>query len=169
METLPETIAKQRLEIGDRLEIAEQNRQDAADALRLAETSLAEAESLQRDSDNALATARENQIRAEANEERCNATLAELKDRIADKLNCAPKDVAEIAGIADGEALAGLDVLEERVHRLIRERDNIGPVNLRAEAEMEDVAARITSMETERDDLIAAIGKLTRSDQPAKP
>jgi chromosome segregation protein len=75
-------------------------------------------------------------------------------------LNCAPKDVAEIAGIADGEALAGLDVLEERVHRLIRERDNIGPVNLRAEAEMEDVAARITSMETERDDLIAAIGKL---------
>ena len=160
LETLPETIAKQRLEIGDRLEIAEQNRQDAADALQLAETSLAEAESLQRDSDNALATARETQIRAEASEERCNATLAELKDRIADKLNCAPKDVAEIAGIADGEALAGLDVLEERVHRLIRERDNIGPVNLRAEAEMEDVAARITSMETERDDLIAAIGKL---------
>ena len=160
LETLPETIAKQRLEIGDRLEIAEQNRQDAADALRLAETSLAEAESLQRDSDNALATARETQIRAEASEERCNATLAELKGRIADKLNCAPKDVAEIAGIEDGEALASLDVLEERVHRLIRERDNIGPVNLRAEAEMEDVATRITSMETERDDLIAAIGKL---------
>jgi len=160
LETLPETIAKQRLEIGDRLEIAEQNRQDAADALRLAETSLAEAESLQRDSDNALATARETQIRAEASEERCNATLAELKDRIADKLNCAPTDVAEIAGIEDGKALAGLDVLEERVHRLIRERENIGPVNLRAEAEMEDVATRITSMETERDDLIAAIGKL---------
>ena len=160
LESLPETISKQRLEIGDRLEIAEQNRQDAADALRLAEISLDEAESLQRDSDNALATARENQIRAEASEERCNATLAELKDRIADKLNCAPKEVAEIAGIADGEALAGLDVLEERVHRLIRERDNIGPVNLRAEAEMEDVATRITSMETERDDLIAAIGKL---------
>ena len=140
LETLPKTIAKQRLEIGDQLEIAEQSRQDAADALRLAETSLAEVESLQRDSDNALATARENQIRAEANEERCNATLADLKDRIADKLNCAPKNVAEIAGIADGETLAGLDVLEERVHRLIRERDNIGPVNLRAEAEMEDVS-----------------------------
>ena len=160
LETLPETIAKQRLEIGDRLEIAEQNRQDAADALRLAETSLAEAESLQRDSDNALATAREAQIRAEAGEERCNASLAELKDRIADKLNCAPADVAEIAGIEDGDALAALDVLEDRVHRLIRERDNIGPVNLRAEAEMEDVATRITSMETERDDLIAAISKL---------
>ena len=160
LKTLPEIIAKQRLEIGDRLDIAEQNRQEAADALRLAEISLTKAESLQRDSDNALATARENQIRAEASVERCNATLTELKDRIADKLNCAPKDVAEIAGIADGEALAGVDILEERIHRLIRERDNIGPVNLRAEAEMEDVAVRITSMETERDDLIAAIGKL---------
>jgi chromosome segregation protein len=92
-----------------------------------------------------------------------------LKDRIADKLNCAPKDVAEIAGIEDGEALASLDVLEERVHRLIRERDNIGPVNLRAEAEMEDVATRITSMETERDDLIAAIGKLRAAISQLEP
>ena len=41
---LPETISKQRLEIGDRLEIAEQSRQDAADALRLAEISLDEAD-----------------------------------------------------------------------------------------------------------------------------
>jgi len=160
LQAVPETLAKQRLEIGDLLEISEANRQSAADALRLAETSLNEAESLQRDADNAMATARETQIRAEAGEERCNAALAELKDRIQDKLNCAPDAVAEIAGVEDGAALGGLDVLEERVHRLIRERDNIGPVNLRAEAEMEDVAARITSMETERDDLIAAIGKL---------
>ena len=160
LQALPETIAKQRLNIGDLLEIAEANRQSAADALRLAETNLNEAESLQRDADNAMATARETQIRAEASEERCNAALAELKERIRDKLNCAPDAVAEIAGAEDGAALGGLDVLEERVHRLIRERDNIGPVNLRAEAEMEDVATRVNSMETERDDLIAAIGKL---------
>ena len=43
---------------------------------------------------------------------------------------------------------------------LICRRDNIGPVNLRAEAEMEDVTTRITHMETERDDLLAAIAKL---------
>ena len=67
--------------------------------------------------------------------------------------------IAKIAGIADGEALAGLDVLKERVNRLC-ESDNIGLYPVRAEAEMEDVATRITSMETERDDLIAAIGKL---------
>ena len=160
LNTLPETIAKQRLEIGDKLEIAEQKRQDAADALRLAETSLNEAESLQRNSDNALSVARETQIRAEAAQERCQAILRELQDWIADKLDCLPQSLASIAGIDEGVVLAKLDALEERVQRLIRERDNIGPVNLRAEAEMDDVEARIGSMEGERDDLIAAIGKL---------
>ncbi|MDC3234991.1 chromosome segregation protein SMC [Candidatus Puniceispirillum sp.] len=160
LNALPEIIANQRLEIGDKLETAEQNRQDAADALRLAETSLGEAETLQRNSDNALAAARETQIRAEAAQERCEATLRDLQDRIADKLDCLPQDLAGIAGMDEGAVLAKLDVLEERVHRLIRERDNIGPVNLRAEAEMEDVATRISSIKTESDDLIAAIGKL---------
>jgi chromosome segregation protein len=42
----------------------------------------------------------------------------------------------------------------------LRERDNIGPVNLRAEVEMEEVASRIASMEAESEDLLAAIAKL---------
>jgi chromosome segregation protein len=148
------------MEILDRLEIADNARQSASDALRLAETKLAEAETLQRDADISLADAREIQIRAEGHQERCTVKLADLKARIFEKLNCAPDAVASIADIDDPVTLPQRDVLEERVQRLIRERDNIGPVNLRAEAEMEDVASRITTMETERDDLLAAIAKL---------
>ncbi|MDC1383245.1 AAA family ATPase [Candidatus Puniceispirillum sp.] len=157
---LPEAIIKLRLEIGDKLEVAEQKRQDAADMLRLAETRLAEAESLQRDCDKALAAVRETQIRAEAAKERCEATLSELQGRIADKLDSSPQDLMAIASIDERAVQPELHVLEDRVHRLIRERDNIGPVNLRAEAEMEDTATRIGGMENERDDLLAAIGKL---------
>ena len=160
LDDLPATIAKQRMEILDRLEIADNARQSASDALRLAETKLAEAETLQRDADTSLAEAREIQIRAEGHQERCTTRLADLKARIFEKLNCAPDAVASIADIDDPATLPQIDVLEERVQRLIRERDNIGPVNLRAEAEMEDVASRITNMETERDDLLAAIAKL---------
>ena len=110
LNALPEKIADQRLEIGDKLEMAEQNRQDAADALRLAETNLSESrESLQRQSDNALVAARETQIRAEAAQERSEATLNELRDRIADKLDCAPRDVAGIADIHEGAVLAKLE------------------------------------------------------------
>jgi chromosome segregation protein len=160
IEALPDRIAKQRLEIGDRMEIADAARQKAADALRFAENSLSEAEARQRDSDASLAGAREDQIRAEAAQELCNSALAELRERIADKLSCRPDEMAEIAGISEADEILSPIVLEERVQRLVRERDTIGPVNLRAEFEMQDVATRIDSMESERDDLIAAISKL---------
>ena len=160
LEALPATIAQQRPDISDRLEAADKIRQDAADALRLAETKLGEAETLQRDSNVALGAAREDHIRAESARERSVSMLVELQNRIADKLNCKPEQMAEIAGVRPDDTLPDLGTLEDRVHRLNRERDTIGPVNLRAEAEMEEVAGRIASMETERDDLIAAIAKL---------
>jgi len=160
LDELPAAIARQRMEIADRLEAAEQARHNASDALRLAETALAEAESLQRDADSALADAREVQIRAEGHQERCTTRLSDLRAHIDEKLHCAPDAVAGIADTEDPQTLPTIEILEDRVQKLVRERDNIGPVNLRAESEMEDVATRITAMETERDDLLAAIAKL---------
>ena len=46
------------------------------------------------------------------------------------------------------------------MNRLLREREFIGPVNLRAEAEMAEIDNRLTEMATERDDLTEAIAKL---------
>ena len=160
LDDLPDSIAKRRMEIADQLERAEHARQEASDALRFAENKLAEAEALQRDANTSLADAREIQIRTEGQQERCTSRLSDLRARIFEKLNCAPDAVAGIADADDPSSLPGIDVLEGRVQKLIRERDTIGPVNLRAEAEMEDVTTRITSMETERDDLLAAIAKL---------
>ena len=50
--------------------------------------------------------------------------------------------------------------LEDRLARLVRERDQIGPVNLRADVEMRELEERKASMESEKDDLLAAIEKL---------
>ena len=160
LDDLPDSIAKRRMEIANQLERAEHVRQEASDALRFAENKLAEAEALQRDADTSLADAREIQIRTEGQQERCTSRLSDLKARIFEKLNCAPDAVAGIADADDPSNLPGIDVLEGRLQKLTRERDTIGPVNLRAEAEMEDITTRITSMETERDDLLAAIAKL---------
>ena len=44
--------------------------------------------------------------------------------------------------------------------RLHNERDQIGPVNLRAEIEMAEIDSRVTEMQTEKDDLIEAVAKL---------
>ena len=157
---LPFSIAKRRMETGNQLERAKNERQKAADGLMFAENKLAEAEALERDSDTALAEAREIQIRAEGCQERCTTALVDIKARIFEKLNCAPDAVARIADTDDPTSLPDIDMLKNRIQKLIRERDNIGPVNLRAEAEMEDVTTRINEMETDRDDLLGAIAKL---------
>ena len=160
LDDLPGNIAKRRMEISDLLEQAENARQEAANALQFAENKLTEAEALQRDADAALAETRETQIRSEGHQERCTTRLDDLKARILEKLNCVPDAVARIADTDDPASLPSIYMLEDRVHKLTRERDSIGPVNLRAEAEIEDVTTRITDMETERDDLLAAIAKL---------
>ena len=46
------------------------------------------------------------------------------------------------------------------MNRLLNERDQIGPVNLRAEVEMEEIDRRVTSLTEEHDDLVEAIAKL---------
>ena len=46
------------------------------------------------------------------------------------------------------------------MNRPLNERDQIGPVNLRAEVEMEEIDRRVTSLTEEHDDLVEAIAKL---------
>lgn len=160
LEALPADIERQRAEIADRLEAAAADRQQAGDALQRAETALAAAEAAQRENDAALANARETLIRIEGQQERAKEIIVSLRENIAEKLSCAPDGIANFAEVTDATTLPELHILEDRLQKLIRERDNIGPVNLRAEAEMEEIATRITSMEEERDDLLAAIAKL---------
>ena len=156
----PAEITAQRHALADRLEQAETLRQQAGDALRIAEAALAEAETAQRRADASLADARESQIRAEAARERAEETRRVLLAQTEEKLGCGPDGLAALAETEDAATLGEIASLEDRVQRLIRERDTIGPVNLRAEAEMEEVAARIESMEAEAEDLVAAIDKL---------
>ena len=53
-----------------------------------------------------------------------------------------------------------MEKLELTVNRLLNERDQIGPVNLRAEVEMEEIDKRVTTLTQEHDDLVEAIAKL---------
>ena len=160
LQALPDDIERRRLQMGDLLDAAAAARQAAGDALQQAENALAEAEAAQREDETALAGERETLIRAEGQHERLQDVINSLRASIAEKLSVSPDGVAAIADVGEDDKLDDLETLDARLQRLIRERDNIGPVNLRAEAEMEEVATRITSMETERDDLLAAIAKL---------
>jgi chromosome segregation protein len=70
-----------------------------------------------------------------------------------------------LSGLADltPEQLPAPEAAEARCARLMRDREAIGPVNLRAEIEVAELDQEIQTMTHERDDLLAAIARLRQA------
>ena len=109
----------------------------------------------QRDAEQHVGACRERAIRTEAAKAAASGSLAAVLARAADRLG----EQAELPTVAEVS-----DAAEERARRkyerLTREREEMGPVNLRAELELDELEQRITTLETERDELGTAIAKL---------
>jgi chromosome segregation protein len=159
---LPQEIAERRRALLEQIQASEEKRTKAADALATAEQALAEAEKKLREAEVKLAQARERQIRAEGIVEQANQACTGIIERIRDQLDCAPDDLPEIAELKEGAELPELEGVERRLERLLRERDTMGPVNLRAEQEMQEMTEQIETLNSERGDLIEAIEKLRK-------
>ena len=160
----PDLLTAKAEEISASLAKSESASREAGDALATAETALATADTSKRELESALATTREAMIRQEGEVAVATRALEETAQRIKDRLDATPEELPEIAGASEDSATRdSLSALESRLERLIRERDNIGPVNLRAELEMEETETRITNLTTERDDLTQAIASLRQA------
>ena len=100
-------------------------------------------------------------IRCEARSERAVSEEQNLSAHIAEKLQLTPDQLHTITGITTtDESTTSLEKLEASLQRLLREREQIGPVNLRAEVEMQDLDRRMDEMKSECEDLNEAIAKL---------
>ena len=77
-----------------------------------------------------------------------------------DTLQARPNEVREIARLGPGDSLPPADEVEGKLARLKRERENMGPVNLRAETEAVELREQLDHMGAEREDLEGAIRKL---------
>ncbi len=163
LEKRPQEIVAQRNDLMDRGQVAEAARREVADLLATSEVELNDADKISRQADRDLAERREERIRTEAALEKVNQSLEIIKNRIEERLECLPEQILEKAGIESSEELPDLTTTEARLERLTRERERIGPVNLRAEIEMEELDKQLTTMEKERDDLTGAISRLRRA------
>ena len=158
----PDAIETQRRKLDSKIEAAEEKRREAADRLVESETKLAETDKALRDSEARLASIREERVRAQSGVEQSKQALNATIERMTDRLNCGPDALRDIAQLREDAALPELDNAENRVERLLRERENMGPVNLRAEAESQELNEQIEGLNLERDDLLKAIDKLRR-------
>ena len=160
LEQRPDELAEVKQTLLTQVDASAAAQAEAADALAQAESALNKAELQQRNDDQMLGAARESQIRAESAVERYIGEMQALSERIEEKLEATPDRLPEIAEMDPEAEMDSLERLEERVSRLLRERESLGPVNLRADVEMAEIDTRITSMEEEKADLVAAIAKL---------
>jgi chromosome segregation protein len=161
LETLPLQLARRQRELLDRLERTEADRRKAADRVVAAETALAEADRSLRMAEREVGQAREECVRAESERAQAESALAILAHSIVERLGVQPRIIPEIIGTLPSPDL-DIAAEEHRLERLRRERELIGPVNLRAEAEELELRGQIEGLNTERDDVQVAVAKLRR-------
>ena len=162
LDALPPVLAQRRRELLDRLQAAEADRRAAADTAAAGEAALADAERALRAAERALGEAREQRVRAEAGQAQAEQTAASVTEAIRERLEVQPQALVEII---DGPLKADLDVAgeERRLDKLRREREVMGPVNLRADTEEAELANQIGELQDQRGDLLEAVTKLRRA------
>lgn len=159
-EARPPALAERRAALLETAATAEEERRAAADLLARAETALAALSRASRDAQARLAEAREERVRAEGLVSRTEQLVSDVSRNMGETLECTPDEAASIAELPEDREPPEPAAVEHRLERLKRERENMGPVNLRADAEAGELSERLSTMNGEREDLEAAIARL---------
>ena len=158
----PEVIEDQLFELAAKLRAAEVTAEEARQAASANEGEVKDADSAARQAESAASAAREGRAAAEAILNAARERLAETTDRLQDATGEAPGtlstrfDEDEMAELSPAE-------LERRLDEARQSRERLGAVNLRADDEAEELAAKIEEMTRERDDLVEAIARLRKA------
>ena len=156
----PAEIRERREKLLVEIAAAKVAQREAADRLVGAESAEAVRSQESKRAEGALAASREGKIRREAAVEQLEERDREVRRRSAETLGCPPQEARALAGLKDDAEAPDIDATEARLQRLQRERENMGPVNLRAEQEAAEVGQRLQTLLDERADLEAAIARL---------
>ena len=125
------------------------------EALRGAEARLAEAGEAQ-------AAAREARAGAAARAEAQDARRAEMARISGEKFECPPPLLPETAGFKE-DTIVTVEMESGRLDRQLAERERIGPVNLVAESELNELEESRLASQAEREELGVAINRLRGS------
>jgi chromosome segregation protein len=159
----PVEIETQRAALLTQISDAEAARREAITQLSVAEKDLAEADRDLKAAQAEVQAAREELVRREAAAEHGTEEVRRLTREIQEAMECPPQKVLEVAGLDGDAVLPPLADCERKLERLKRERENMGPVNLRAEIEATEVQEKLDTLGEERADLEGAIQRLRQA------
>ena len=160
VQALPATLEDRRQRLLDELGAAEARRNQAHDALATAESERAAADRSLRAAESAAGDAREHRASIAARLEAANERLEEVTSQLRETARAEPEALRQ--QLADEAVAIPADAggVEAHLYNLERQRDAIGPVNLRAEEDAAEVSGRLEGLLAERADLTGAIARL---------
>jgi len=160
LERKPELIEAQKKSLADRLEAAEAARRAAGDTRQNAENLAQQRDRALRQAEAALSDLREERARRQGGVDQSRQAAEEVSRQIRERQETTPEALAE--SVPEPENLPEAADLEDRYGKVVRERENMGPVNLRAEIEATEVEEQLSVMLSEREDLQEAIARLRK-------
>ena len=159
LQEAPIRLAEQSRAASQVLAEAEATHKTNAARLTAAETTAQSADRAARTAEHTLATARERAVRAEGEIVQANHAWGTIAERILERLGAAPDLPPPPADVS----LEAEEKFRRRHDRLLREREDMGPVNLRAEIEANALEEQIATILREREEIATAIAKLRGS------
>ncbi len=138
----------------------EKQRNKAAETLAIREGEVEETRKALKEAEGMLGTAREERAHAQATLTALQEQRATLQESIQEQFEISPQDLKSHLTLPSEHSVGTLDSSRKQKEKLMRDRDSIGPVNLRAEDEALELEKEVTTLLHERNDLMQAIEEL---------
>jgi Chromosome segregation ATPases len=103
---------------------------------------------------------REEKIRLEGSISIINETIKQLAAQVKERLNVGLDELYDLSQLNPNKPISELNDLERKLERLIAEQERLGGVNLLAEEELKELEEKVSSINKDQNDLLAAISKL---------
>ncbi len=156
----PNELESKKTALVDQVAMAERGRLEAAEELSEAENKLRRVDEDFKNATAVLANCREAKARIEGKREQAIALRSVEEQQIRERLGGSPGELLGIAEVSSAEQLPQLLALEKQMERLLRERENMGAVNLRADEEATELSAQVETLDGEKVELLQAVAKL---------
>ncbi len=161
LQSKPIKVDKGQDEMLGKIAVLEQDRNRAAEALAQCESDVSTTNKALKDSEALLGEAREERAAAQAMMAAVNEQLELMETNIHETINIKPQDLLQHSAVDLVKyQVSDIARMKQEKESLIRSRDAIGPVNLRAEDEATELENELGGLLHERNDLIQAIEEL---------
>ena len=168
-ESRPSEIRDEITGILDGIGALERRKQELQDKLAKLEQEVTDTRQALKDKETQYQDAREARGRAMATLEAANQSKSAMQQSVEERFECQPNELisseaealSKFKDAEDGHIKTGsAEELKNRKERLVRDREAIGAVNLRAETEAAEIEKQLGSILAEQNDLSQAISEL---------